>query len=290
MARPRALDESRWSDGDLLLLLMSALSLSTLACGGGDDGGTQGGGAAAAAGQDTGGTGGGATGSGSRSSGGYGAGASGGGSGGWAASGGSPTGGVSAGTGATGVGGGGGPTSCDPVDMSSWTPPAYVPARHAAVCTTDEIASYYAQCLFGADCSAFEPGGPSSACGACLEPSTLSDARYGPVLYAQPPPAYVYESNGGGCIELRGDSACGAKIQAADACARAACTDACTANGSLAYAAYQTCTQTARSTVCADYQAAAVCIMNGSDAAACSGAGGFESLFVALAKEFCGAP
>jgi hypothetical protein len=57
---------------------------------------------------------------------------------------------------------------------------------------------------------------------------------------------------------------------------------------SLVYEAYQACTQTARQTVCADRQAAAVCIMDAGHVDACSGSGGFETLFVALAEVFCG--
>ncbi len=179
-------------------------------------------------------------------------------------------------------------TSCEPLDMDDWDPPAYVPARHDAACTSAEIAAYYDACLFGANCADYEPGGPSADCGACLEPSSPTDDTWGPVLLTRPPPFYVYDSNAGGCIELVGEPECAAKIQAADACARAACDEPCSEDGSLVYEAYQACTQTARRTVCEDRQAAAVCIMDADHAAACSGSGGFETLFVALAEVFCG--
>jgi len=179
-------------------------------------------------------------------------------------------------------------TSCEPLDMGDWDPPAYVPARHDAACTSAEIAAYYDACLFGTDCSDYEPGGSSADCGACLEPSSPTDDTWGPVLLTRPPPFYVYDSNAGGCIDLVGEAECGAKIQAADACARAACDEPCSVDGSLAFEAYQDCTRTARQTVCSEYQAAAVCIMDAGHADACSGSGSFESLFVALAEVFCG--
>jgi hypothetical protein len=213
-----------------------------------------------------------------------------------ARSGGSPgVGGTTASTGSRSgdeaVGTGGSPpaiSSCDPLDMDGWEAPAYVPARHAAVCSEAEIARYFDACLSGADCSAFQEGGASAECGACLAPSRPSEDAWGPVLLTRPPPFYVYDSNAGGCIELLGEPECGAKIQAADECARQACDAPCTVDGELVFAAYQTCTQHARQTVCADRQAEAVCILDPDHATACNGEGGFAGLFAALAQVFCG--
>lgn len=293
------------------LAALLALGLAAAACGGDDGDGDDGASAAGAGGSGTAtggarvGTGGyGGSGGGTASTGGRPSGGTPGAGGGSAASrpddpageggsaGGEPDeeGGSDPGSGGTGDAAGGRATltSCEPLDMSDWDPPAYVPARHDAACTSAEIAAYYDACLFGTDCADYEPGGRSADCGACLEPSSPTDDTWGPVLLTRPPPFYVYDSNAGGCIELMGEAECAAKIQAADACARAACDEPCSVNGSLAFEAYQECTQTARQTVCADRQAAAVCIMDAGHADACSGSGGFESLFLALAEVFCG--
>lgn len=177
---------------------------------------------------------------------------------------------------------------CDPLDMSGWSPPAYVPPRRAASCTATEIANYYDQCLFGSDCEAFVGSGSSSPCGTCLAPSAYSDASHGPLLLAQSAPSYIYLSNTSGCIDLMGEPACGAKIQAADSCARAACGTPCTAGGLLHFEAYQDCMIAARSTVCVEYEKAATCIVDPTHAAACRGAdSSFRSLYVALADVFC---
>ncbi|MBN2192706.1 MAG: hypothetical protein JW751_07795 [Polyangiaceae bacterium] len=207
--------------------------------------------------------------------------------------GGSTTGGSTAGGSTAGGSTAGGTTptleSCDPLDMTDWTPPAYVPARQAAVCSATEIADYYEQCLFGSDCARFEADGTSADCGACLEPSSPTDDTWGPVLAIQSPPHYVYLTNAGGCIDLMGESDCGAKIQTSDVCAREACTEPCTVEGALAFDAYHDCSDLARETVCAPYQAAAVCITEPEHSNACSGPGGFEALFIALATVHCGA-
>jgi hypothetical protein len=195
---------------------------------------------------------------------------------------GSPSGGTAGASGSSTI------EHCSPLTMSGWFPPAYVPPRQAASCTATEIADYYDVCLFGSDCAAFLESGSSSPCGACLAPSGYTDASYGPLLLAQSAPSYIYLSNTSGCIDLVGEPVCGAKIQAADSCARAACATPCTVGGLLNFGAYQECMRTARTTVCAEYEKASACIVDPSHAAACRGAdGGFRSLYIALAEVFC---
>lgn len=195
---------------------------------------------------------------------------------------GSPSGGTAGAAGGTAI------VHCDPLTMSSWTPPTYVPPRQAASCTATEIANYYDQCLFASDCAAFVGSGSSSLCGACLAPSGYTDASRGPLLLAQSAPSSIYLSNTSGCIDLVGEPVCGAKIQVADSCARDACATPCTTGGLLNFEAYQECMRTARTTVCAEYEKASTCIVDPSHAAACRGTdSSFRSLYIALAEVFC---
>jgi hypothetical protein len=168
--------------------------------------------------------------------------------------------------------------------MSSWTPPAYVPAAPAQqVCSVAQIGRFYDDCLMGPDCSAFDVGGADAECGACMWPSPIDGSSYGPVLEVAPRPNYRWESNTAGCIEILGEAACAESIQAAQACAREACLDTCGAMSP----GFNDCATRARTTVCQTYTAASACISSAATSAACGG-NGFREIVLALGAIFCG--
>jgi hypothetical protein len=176
---------------------------------------------------------------------------------------------------------------CKPKDMSSWTPPAYTPARPAAdVCTDEEIRNYYSQCLLKGDCEDFEDEGASAACGTCMTPTALGAAAYGPVLLTKDDDgSKFWNSNVPGCVELVGNAKCAAKMQTADRCASEACSS-CLAN-TTDYAPYDACLAAARKGACAQYVKGTNCITDPSHLIQCRGST-FEQLVGALGKVFCG--
>ncbi len=195
--------------------------------------------------------------------------------------GGQTTGGASTG-GAVATGGAVEP--CEPAALEDWEPPDYVAARaDPGACTTAQIQRYYDDCLVDVSCAAFEAGGDDEECGACLEPTALDAASWGPILELNPRPFYRWESNLAGCIELLGETDCAVKIAAAQACAREVCTVGC----GVTHPDYSACIDEARAGECAEYEAAAVCIMDPDHVEQCSGSG-FEGLVLAYGEVFCG--
>ncbi len=173
---------------------------------------------------------------------------------------------------------------CEPRDMSDWSAPAYVPASSPQdVCSESDIVRFYADCLMGNDCSAFEADGDDAECGACLQPDPIDADDYGAIFQLSPRPFYRWETNVSGCIELFGDTTCADKIQAAQSCVR----EACASNCGVASAGYDECVSAARSDACGEYEAAAVCITSAEALDACSG-GDFETMVVKLGLVFCG--
>lgn len=177
-----------------------------------------------------------------------------------------------------------GPGTCEPADMSDWTPPAYVPARPAqSVCTSGEISDYFSgNCHFGG-CVEYEPGGALQACGECLGASDLDDAAYGPVIEVTVGVTTSSETNSAGCIELAGQAECAANFQALDACMREACLRTCSPSNTAEYELYRTCKTAARTGPCADYDASAACLLP-----ATSEACGGTDVFAQVANVFCG--
>lgn len=190
----------------------------------------------------------------------------------------------SAGNSANGAEASGVAGTCEPADMSTWTPPAYVPAQAPEpVCSAVQLQRFHDDCLMTGACSDFEPAGSDAPCGECLMPKSLTASAWGPVIELSPRPFYRWETNNAGCIELWGDRECATKIQAAQACAREACLDTC----GITHPSYADCVEQARGGTCSDREAAAVCIMDAAQAAACTDSG-FEAIFLELGSAFCG--
>ncbi len=189
---------------------------------------------------------------------------------------------------ATGGSAAGGAGNCEPVDMSDWEAPAYVPARtQSSACTEELVEQYFENDCQAGGCEEFEDGGEHEACGTCLAPSALDDSERGPVLTFRENSVSSFETNAAGCVELMGDEDCAAKLQALDDCTREACRASCEITDSASHAAYSTCREEARTGECAEQQAAAICLSNDA-ATACGGKPG--DLFVSLGKVFCATP
>jgi len=175
-------------------------------------------------------------------------------------------------------------TSCTPKSMTGYAYPSYVPARRIAKsCTEQAIQQYFADCYSGANCTAFQTGGAQAQCGACLAPTDMSAAAYGPLLKAGPASAYYYETNIAGCEELVGEVNCAPKMQVEFLCEYLSCLDACT---TATFNATFQCMDAARTSQCSQQQAAAACLTSSASVAACSGST-FEAQFIAIAKVFC---
>ncbi len=197
------------------------------------------------------------------------------------------------GFGGTGQSGGQGPNggsrSCTPENMSGYGYPAYKPARRlGGSCTEQAAQQYYTACYSNGDCAAFQPGGAQAACGACLAPSSLGAAQYGPLIKLGTDTQYLAQTNVAGCIELMGEPDCAPYMQVAALCEYFACAAGCPITDSASYQAEMNCMTQARGTVCLAAQAAAVCIRDPAHVTACSSSGsGFEGQFLAVARVFC---
>jgi hypothetical protein len=192
-------------------------------------------------------------------------------------------------------GGGDSAAMCAPGNVSSFTPPAYVPAaRHAGACAGTDIADYYTACLDTTStqmtCSTFTTA--KAACSSCLEgPSTASS--WTAVVDT---PNGIASVNLGGCMELAGGAnglACAKSAQKADACSDAACSPTCKVTDDASLQLYEACAQQADANGCSTYaQALQTCetaeaATDGGDSICLTGQT-FQDLYNAVAPVFCG--
>jgi hypothetical protein len=177
--------------------------------------------------------------------------------------------------------------TCAPSDMAGYSYPTYKPARRLfGSCSEQDVQDYYADCYVKGSCTAFLAGGSKAACGACLAPTSVDAAEYGPLLRLGSPTSPLDVTNMAGCIELMGEADCAKKMMISSLCEFYACSDNCPATDSASYQSLMTCMMNARSTACTAAQSAAVCIKDSAHVAACSGSG-FDGQFFALARVFC---
>lgn len=177
--------------------------------------------------------------------------------------------------------------TCAPADMSGYAYPAYKPARRlGASCTDAEIQTYYNDCYSKGSCAAFQAGGNSAACGACLAPSSVDAAEYGPIVRLGGTASPLDITNMAGCIELMGESDCAKPLMVASLCEYYACASNCPATDTASYQAQMNCMSSARNTACSSAYNASVCIREPAHATACSGSG-FAGQFLAIARAFC---
>jgi hypothetical protein len=159
-------------------------------------------------------------------------------------------------------------TACAPISVAGFVPPAYVPASGSiqlACQTTAQLTAQeglYTSC-FGAGatsatCDTFDGGEGGAGCVACIN-TQETDPTYGPVVERVVPTLNI-----AGCIQLADPSdagvSCAHAIQAAEACAEAACKSVCPVTDLPSQTAYLACTNAAAAGGCATYaQAAAAC-------------------------------
>lgn len=148
--------------------------------------------------------------------------------------------------------------TCEPQDVSAfapnWQPPA--PMR-AGRCSPSQAATF-SECSYGhagydqAKCAAFNAAPANADCIACAGGATVATAGSTNVNY-------------GGCVaHLTGDKSttgCGAKIQAAEQCQRAACEKVCpiAAGNDAQFKAYTKCLDDAWTDVCGSFSSATSC-------------------------------
>jgi len=180
-----------------------------------------------------------------------------------------------------------------PDDVSKWTPPAYVKAKHqATACTAKALSDFDTACIntgssSTAACNTFKTS--EAGCYACLV-SQSTDATWGPLVIDNG----SYNINGGGCVELvdPNSQACAAAQQTFEQCTHAACDKACPVKDQSTFTLYQQCAMTADSQGCSSYSNAANnCLATeGASAvvATCTGPQTFELLFLQIAPVFCG--
>ncbi len=181
----------------------------------------------------------------------------------------------------------GGNANCSPVSMAGYTFPAYKPARHIAnACTDQAIQQYYTDCYSAGNCTAFSASGAFATCGACLEPTLLTDSSYGPILAVGNTNPPFYETNVAGCEELVGATSCAPKMQIAFLCEYNSCASSCPLLNASSYDALFKCMDSARASTCAQQDTASHCLTTSAQVAACSGST-FQAQFLAIAKIFC---
>jgi hypothetical protein len=188
-----------------------------------------------------------------------------------------------------------GSTCPTPADLSSWKPPAYVPAKAVpGACAPSDIAGYDAACISlstmsQSACMAFQTS--HATCNACIN-SKSTDSSWGALI------SYggVSNINLGGCLQLAAPSetACALALEVAAACPHAACDTVCpvTAGNAASFTQWTDCEMTADADACGTYETASNCLTTDSAAMStiCNPPAGatFESLFLQFAQLFCG--
>ncbi len=192
--------------------------------------------------------------------------------------------------------------SCAPVDVSGFTPPAFVPVKRVVgACTAQNISDFNTACLAQghtkAMCDAYKTA--SAACAACLEtPSTAAGWGAG-VFHKSAAPGStlgVIYANIGGCFEILGGAEgldCAKKAQIAEACEGTACDASCQITDDASFQLYQAClTQAAMNGCSAQATARSQCFqaLSGADGGVsiCTSGTDFQSSFDVVAPIICG--
>ena len=187
------------------------------------------------------------------------------------------------------------PGACMPGDVSTFTPPAYVPAKKTAgACTATQISSFYDGCLAPnstmTTCAPFGSTGTAAnkACAACIVSADTASA-YGALIEQKG----LVSVNIPGCIELKdagGGLACAKSYQASEKCNDAACAANCPVTDDASFQLYQACVQQAAANGCKTFSTAAACAdaeADGGLAAACFQGQTFQDLYNSVVPVFC---
>jgi hypothetical protein len=184
---------------------------------------------------------------------------------------------------------------CAPVDISTFTPPAYVSAKKVlGTCTVKQISDYDSMCNTSpyTGCSAWQAVTANKACLGCLV-SKDTDNPWGALV--EHTMQGVSNDNVAGCIEIEGNLTCAKAYEALSACEDAACPPSvCPVTDQTTFTAYEACAKSADSGACKTY-ASAVQACQGVDdggpiSTICQGGTDFHSIFLAISPVFCGYP
>lgn len=187
-------------------------------------------------------------------------------------------------------------TTCEPPDIASFVPPAYVPptAAYQGLCTPQQIDAYFAACLSlshtQASCDAISGSNASAidrACAACILTKS-TDVAYGPIITH----AGVVSINVAGCMALvdaNGGASCARAYQVETACEDFMCGHPCPVD-MCNFMCYPQCVQSVRRNECTRYANAAACADVEADAGApfCFGPMTFEEYYARIVPLFCG--
>ncbi len=184
---------------------------------------------------------------------------------------------------------------CPPADVSTFMPPAYIPAkRTAAACTTAQISAFYDGCLAPnstmTTCAPFSSTGSTAnkACAACIVTPATAMA-YGALLEQKG----LVSINIPGCMEIKdamGGLSCAKAYQASEKCNDIACATNCPVTDDASFQAYQQCTQVAATTGCKTFTTAAGCAddeADGGAASICFQGQSFQDLYNNVVPVFC---
>jgi hypothetical protein len=195
----------------------------------------------------------------------------------------------------------GGVTECKPGAVDGFTPTFHPPKAATPVCTAELIASF-GKCLDAASATdpACTPWGTTAdaahkACGTCFF-SNDTDAKWGPNVSFTA--SKTQQNNVSGCISLKEGNvtatSCGAKVQASNECAGAACKPNCPTTSQAEVDALNACSNSASLTVCKTFADPADACINAiadagtADACFVPDSATFGDQFVAIATVFCG--
>ena len=196
--------------------------------------------------------------------------------------------------GTTGDGGGGG--ACAPGDVSTFMPPAYIPAKHSAgACNAQQITALYDGCLAPnstmTTCAPFTSATATPANKACFACAISADSAsaYGALVEQKG----LVSINIPGCVEIKdtaGGLACAKAYQASEKCNDAACAANCPVTDDASFQLYQACVQQASANGCKTYSTAAACAnaeQDGGAAADCFKGQSFQDLYNNVVPVFC---
>jgi hypothetical protein len=194
-------------------------------------------------------------------------------------------------------GDGGSTSTCQPRDVSSFTPPAYKPllGTHLNRCTAPQIAQFHALCVdanapSGQCAAVFGASGTASArsCAGCLV-TKRSDSAWGALI----DDTDTVSVNVPGCIVATNPAqgACAQAVYASQACGSAACDAACPVTSATTLEARSACYQAADAGGCKRFDSDATSACTGGDGgaiSACFNQSTFEALYRLTATAICG--
>jgi hypothetical protein len=174
---------------------------------------------------------------------------------------------------------------CVPQVVPTWTPTWHPPREpRPGSCTKAQIDASFTACHSGSGsegaCSVFRANPDNKACNDCWF-TNETEAAYGPIIWGA---NGDWRTNTAGCIAVldrdKSPQGCGARVQAASACADDAC------DGCEPFDKFVACREKANSTVCQTAYFDSICLLR-PEYAMCTDYANDEQHFRALVDFFC---